>query len=311
MTTPSGSSSTTQTLKNVIVGVTTTVLASTIVYFLGFHKSGRSTEASMLFAKEATTRAWTDYVSYENSFTKNWKTLGAGYNVARFKNYKEETLDEFNKFFNDIKTLMETKDIDPGFSSLLKRRLKAREKWESKYKIHLDNYESILNNSPEQERNQKLNDEVARFQTDVKDLDDRFVNEIDDVAKALSDKYHYKFSLSELVMFQQAENNTKAKGSAGIDQQMLTGQWKVSDAAAANTGTLYQYSDGRMYYYFTSGDSTYGRWQLNDNQLTLHYDQYWGAGNKFTYNVSGLTNNSYTITLASSPFNSFYLTRTN
>jgi hypothetical protein len=317
MATTTGSSPASQTLRNVIVGVTTTVLASTIVYFLGFHKSGRSSAESMYFTKEATVQAWKSYVSAENIFFKNWNLFSANYTLARFDHFKKTTLDELNRFKSYLKKILDSKDIDPSLVSLLERRLEAKEDWEDKYKKHLENYEVISRHTDEAERNKRLNEETLRFQAEVKEINQRFGNEIADICTTLTAKNNYTFSWTELQMYQQTTTNnnssganTNAQGSAAIDKQMLTGHWKVSDGSTTgNVAHLYQNEDGRMYYYFSTGDSTYGRWELSNNQLTLHYDQYWGAGQAFTYNVNRLTSNSFIITFTASPYNSFNLIR--
>ena len=319
MTTTPGSSQVSQTLRNVIVGVTTTVLASAIVYFLGFHKTGSSSAEAMFVTKEATIQAWKSYVSAENVFFKNWNLYRASFTPSRFDHFKETTLDELNRFNYDIKKIISTKDLDPTLLSLLERGLRAKENWGDKYKKYLDNYETISRlTADEAERNKKLNDELIRFQSEVKEIDQRFASEIVDLCNTLTAKNNYTFSWTELQMYQPtatnntSQTNTNARGSAAIDPQMLAGSWKVSDpVSGASVATLYQYENGTMHYYFNTGDSTYGHWQLNNNQLTLRYEQYWGAGQSFIYNVSGQTNNSFTLTFTASPFNSFNLTRAN
>ncbi len=314
MATSGGSGSNTQPIRNIVVGVTTTVLASTIVYFLGFHSGGRSSAEQMLFTKEATVAAWPNYVATENMFTKNWKTLAANYSTSRFKNYKEATLEELDKFFNDIKGLIATNDIDPMFLSLLKRRLAAKEQWKNKYKIHLDNFESILNDVPQEQQGQKLNDELYRFQVDVKDLDERFINEIRDIAKALSDKYHYNFSSSDLLAFKKPDTDTLLNRGRevanGIDRQSLVGTWLIDQS-----WYIYHYDDGRLYMYFTRADgardSTYGTWQLTNNQLYQYATYYFSAGNKWVYDISDITANSFSMKLTTSPYTTYIARRYN
>lgn len=315
MISSSGASGNTQTIRNIIVGVITTVLASTIVYFLGFHSSKRSSAEAMLFTEKATIAAWTDYVATENTFTKNWNTLAAGYSHARFKNYKEATLEELDKFFKDINILIGTNDIDPGFVSLLKRRMTSRKQWENKYKVHLDNFESILNNTPQQEQVQKLNDEINRFGVEVKDLDERFKNEIENTAQALSEKYHHNFSLSDLVAFRKTnidslQNVGGRVGQVTTDRQSMIGTWIITQQ-----WYVYQYGDGRLYMYFTrddgAKDSTYGTWQITNNQLYHYSTHYFNAGNNWVYDVSDITPNSFTMKLTISPYTVYMVRRFN
>jgi hypothetical protein len=47
------------TLKNMLIAVTTTVLATTAVYFLGFQNTGKNESTKI---KEATMKVWNDYL---------------------------------------------------------------------------------------------------------------------------------------------------------------------------------------------------------------------------------------------------------
>lgn len=316
---PSGSStsgSNTVMVRNIITGVITTVLGASIIYFLGFPKSGGGSSAeNMLVTKEATINAWKSYVYSENSFFGNWKIYANNYTEEDFDSYRSSTLNELARFNTDIKKILEAKSLDPSLESLLERRLDAKQQWESKYRKHLDNYERLSKSiTDQQEKTTKLNEEVYRFQKDVKELDERFANEIGEMCTTLSAKYNYNFLWSDLKMYQTTTNtnntntnntntntNGNNTGSAGIDWRKLVGKWRTS-TGTGQVGTLYQYDDGRMYYYFDTGDSTYGRWQFNNNQLSLYYNQYWGAGNTFVYNLSNVTDNSFTITYTNSPY---------
>ncbi|HLG38783.1 MAG TPA: hypothetical protein VI461_03905 [Chitinophagaceae bacterium] len=319
MSTASTSAGGNQPVRNIIVGVITTVLGSTAVYFLGFHnKNERSTAESMLITKEVTIKAWNDYVATENMFTKNWSTLGANYSTARFKIYKEESLEELTKFFNDLTRIIQTKDADPALVSLLKRRMSAKQRWEKKYRIHLDNFESILNNTPQQEQDQKLREEIGNFQSEVKDLDPRFKNELEDAAKTLSSNYHYSFSSSDILAFKKEElkdngsttnTGTGAVGQPAVDKQSLTGTWLIDQS-----WSIYHYADGRLYMYFTTNgvkDSTYGTWQLTNNQLYHYANYYFNAGNQWVYDISDVTTASFTLKLTTSPYTQYFVRRIN
>lgn len=318
----SGSNPNTVMVRNIITGVVTTVLGAAVIYFLGFHKSGDGGSAeNMLVTKEATINAWKSYVYSENSFWGNWKIYGDNYTEAGFEDYKNNTLNELTRFNTDIKKILEAKSLDPSLVSLLERRMEAKEQWEKKYRKHLDNYERLSKSiTDEQEKTTKLNEEVSRFQKDVKELDQKFANEIGEMCNTLSTKYNYNFLWSELKMYQPIANNNNTitnngtnAGNAGsttsIDWHKLVGKWRTSDNTH-QVGTLYQYDDGRMYYYFDTGDSTYGRWQVSNNQLTLFYDQYFGQGYNFVYNLSNVTDNSFTITYTLSPYNIYNAVRT-
>ena len=316
MATTGASAGGTTPVRNIIVGVVTTVLGSTIVYFLGFHKNTRSTAESLLVTKEVTTRAWGDYVSTENIFTKNWNTMAANYSTSRFTLYREETLEELDKFYKDINRIIQTKDVDPKLVSLLERRLSAKQHWGRKYKVHLDNFESILNNTPEAEQTQKLNSELARFQLEVKNLDARFSNELESVAKTLADKYHQSFLVTDLIAFSKAATDTvvnrgsNASGGISTDRGLLVGTWLIDQ-----NWYIYHYDDGRLYMYFTrtdgGKDSTYGTWQLTNNQLYHYSTYYFNAGNKWVYDLSDVTTNGFSLKLTTTPYTYYVVKKYN
>ncbi|MBK8953333.1 MAG: hypothetical protein IPM85_14765 [Chitinophagaceae bacterium] len=58
-----------------------------------------------------------------------------------------------------------------------------------------------------------------------------------------------------------------------------------------------------------SGDSTYGYWQLSNNQMKLVYDRYWGAGQSYLYDITAVTGREFTLRLAAQPYNSFLFSR--
>jgi hypothetical protein len=271
--------------------------------------------------KEATTNAWKSYESSENVFIKSWNVAVENYSNTGFDHYKEVTLGELDHFKSDLKRILETKNLDPSLVSLLQRRLEARQKWEDKYRKHLDNYEKLDKTiTDETEKTNKLNAEVDRFFTEVKDLDERFTSEIEEFCKSLTEKYSYNFSPDSLRWYKQQKNqnvttnnnnrtdngNTNSgtdananTATATVDMKMLVGTWK------SESNVLYQYDDGRMYYYFSNGDSTYGSWQIYNNQLYHYYNQFYGAGNRFVYNLGEITANSFTVTLVDSPYTRF------
>ncbi|MER3497346.1 MAG: hypothetical protein C4308_01260 [Chitinophagaceae bacterium] len=53
-----GTSSPPNALRTILIGVTTTVLGTTAIYFLGFNNKGNKSSASTLEVKDATINAW-------------------------------------------------------------------------------------------------------------------------------------------------------------------------------------------------------------------------------------------------------------
>lgn len=304
-------------LRNILTGVITTVAGTTAVYFLGFHNRGGNS-APYEVVKQATIDGWSEYVSTENSYKEKSEILAQGYTEEGFPRYKEETLKESEKLKAGIKDIAESKNIDRALVSLLKSRLSTWQQRDNKYVIHLANYEQILKTTPDADlKRQKINDELGRYWKDVGDFDRRFEIEVKETTKILTDKYGPRFAITDLKIFQltninnnNTNGNANSGGNAGIDWKMFIGKWQTSNNLGY-VGTLYQNEDGRMYYYFFSGDSTYGRWQVSNNQVTLFYDKYFGAGYSFKYNLSDVTINTYKMTFVDSPYNVYNVTRIN
>ncbi|MBS1919035.1 MAG: hypothetical protein JST17_02170 [Bacteroidetes bacterium] len=321
-------------MRNIITGVITTVVGAGALYLLKFNKSGDSQEASFLIVKEATTNAWKSYVSAENVFFNNMQTYQANYSTNGFDHYREATLGEFEHFKSDLKRIQSTKNLDPSFQSMLEQRLKINDESADKYRQYLDNYNDILKNTSDvTERNKKLDAETQRFIDARKERDQLFENSIDELCKTLTDKYSGSFAKTSLVMYGQTNQTTQTTqttntntntgnnsgtdasitnnannnsiAAASIDWRMLVGKW------INGTDYLYQYQDGKMYYYFGNTDSTYGSWQLYNNQLYHYYNQYYGAGNRWVYNISNITGNSLSITLVDSPYTRYNFVRSN
>ncbi|HVT83882.1 MAG TPA: hypothetical protein VHD35_01700 [Chitinophagaceae bacterium] len=312
--------------RNIITGVITTVIGAGVLYLLKFNKSSDNSEANYLVVKEATTNAWKSYVSAENVFYNNMQTYQANYSINGFEHYKEASLGEFEHFKSDLKRIQSTQNLDPSFQSMLEQRIKINDESEDKYRQYLDNYNNISTSITDPtERNNKLNAETKRFIDERKERDQLFENSIDELCKTLTDKYSGNFAKNSLVMYQQnnqtgqtsstntnnTNNNsgtdatTTNSSAASVDWRMLVGKW------IEGSNYLYQYQDGKMYYYFSNGDSTYGSWQLYNNQLYHYYNQFYGAGHRWVYNISNLTNNALSITLVDSPYTRFDFVRSN
>ena len=307
-------------VRNIITGVITTVVGASVIYFLGFHNSGPS-EGDLLVTKEATINTWKSYVSAENVFYQNYNTFAFESTADGIDRYKKSITEELDRFNKKVENILKTKSIDVSLSSLLERRVITNRDWVDKYKKYLDNYKEIIRSGADQEEiKRRGNEALQTFQNDVKDINQRFINEITDVCKTLTAKYNSTFAMTDLIMYQQQpnqnntnsitntnnNNNTDNNNTSGTDAggtvvagKALVGKW------LSGANTLYQYEDGKMYYYYSNGDSTYGSWQIYNNLFYHYYNQYYGAGYKYVYNLSNITPNAFSITMVDSPYTRF------
>ncbi len=202
-------------LRNILVGLITTVLGAIILYFLGFRDrnagSKATQEENLLAKREATIQAWKSYVTAENLLLQNFNTFSANFSLARFDEYKKLALAEVDRFNADLKKILGYKNLDPSMVSLLERRLRDKESWLVKYKAYLGNYQRIATALlSDDEKNKSLENESYRFQNDVKDLDQKFANEIAGLCKVLTEKNNYNFAWTDLLLFQPPPANTAA-----------------------------------------------------------------------------------------------------
>src|ERR1041385_6482195 len=106
-------------VRNIITGVVTTVVGASIVYFLGFHPKSGSSEDSM----QKTLKGWRSYVYAENVLYNDWQVLDNNYVNTGFEHYKQATLDELSKFKYKLKEILDDKDLDKTFRSMVQDRL--------------------------------------------------------------------------------------------------------------------------------------------------------------------------------------------
>ena len=114
-------------VRNIIVGVSTSVIGAASLYFLGINKSGSSSassQGSLLEVKEATTKGWKEYIADDNIYYKNTSTITKGLQQdMNFGSYKTGILREMHKFQDDLNTIQKEDNLDKTFVTLLKRRL--------------------------------------------------------------------------------------------------------------------------------------------------------------------------------------------
>src|SRR5687767_6531987 len=136
---------TTLMFRNIIVGVTTTILGSTAVYFLGFHNKGKGgTKASYLEMKESTTRAWRTYVAIDNIYYKNLMSINKDKElILDLDRYKAEMFKEGARFKRDAQNIMKDEDVDKAFVSMMERRFEREKEAEDAITIYIDKLKAI------------------------------------------------------------------------------------------------------------------------------------------------------------------------
>jgi hypothetical protein len=90
-----------------------------------------------------------------------------------------------------------------------------------------------------------------------------------------------------------------------VDEKLLEGQWDTKDAG------IDLYKNGVMYWSTDNGDRASGTWKFSNNQLYMYpkASNKVAANTTWIFNLSNVTPNSFTMTLAYKPFNTYYLIR--
>jgi len=200
----------TNILRNIIVGVTTTVLGSSAIYFLGFNHRGsdRSATENILVTKEFTTKAWKSYVTSENIYTKNTLSLMKELQeTKKLDDFEENIFQESEKFKNDLEQLIKDKNIDGDFVSMIKRRIQNENNVTPKTKAYLGNIKSIVNSDLSQaEKSEKLAAADKDWATYSKGAMERSITDIEDLAKTLSERYMQPFAMTDLLIYKMIKN---------------------------------------------------------------------------------------------------------
>ena len=229
-------------VRNIIAGVTTTVIGATFVYFLNKgnnhnNNDTNSSTGSYLEVKEATTKAWKSYVALENLEYKTSILLANHLkDLNTFDEFKDELTKESNKFSTDIEALEKTKDIDDGFVSLLKRRLDAEKEALDKWNSFFASCSTIMNTTqPGQDRNDRVTAEYSKMQTSASFIVERTKTEITDISKSLTEKYGQPFAVADLLLFQ---DNKKTQETTANNNNTNTGvQGNENNPAITNNNT--------------------------------------------------------------------------
>ncbi|MEJ0104027.1 MAG: hypothetical protein WDO19_16325 [Bacteroidota bacterium] len=201
-------------IRNIIVGVATSVIGAASLYFLGINKSGQSgasSQGSFLEIKEATTKGWKSYVTADNIYYKN--TVSIYNDLASNKKldiYQERMLKEVHKFTDDLESILKDQSLDNSFASLLKRRLETQKEIEEKFTVYIGKIRAIMddNTIPQDQRTQNLSSEDQNYDSIIKGILERAITEIEDISKTLADKYGQSFSLADVLIYQDYKKGT-------------------------------------------------------------------------------------------------------
>lgn len=326
-------------LKNILIGLTTTVIGATIIYFLGFNNKKDS------FSKEEqadiTGEAWKTYITVENIYTKSSASLLRDLiKLGETAEALQQTRKESEKLQSSLNDLIATSGLDKEMISLLKRRLENEQKeWPATEKFFKGLDELAIKGNKENRTRQETQDSLARrvtnFTEQLKKMLDRPVNDIEELSKKLSAKYDQPFSAEGFLIVQavkykkdifnlvetdqqiqkappvQPVKEGKDKGNimgepANATKQYLTGKWSTDGAIITLS------ANGQSTWFIPSTNTeAKGNWQLKNNQLVLNIKRHPVTGKYavWIFDISNVMTNACIITKTTTPFNTYNLVR--
>ena len=235
-------------LKNVIIGVITTVISATVIYFLGFH-SPESDEFKK--SKQATIDGWNSLQLYENQFKEKATSM-----VCSGNDFSTTAMiNEYEKIIKNINNIQKEQNVDNRLLSLVDRRVSTLEDKKAATADYYRQYDSISadDNDP---RNIKL---YNGFLKKIKELDEQDTSFINSVNAELKKKYKVDFKFPPPIQ---------------ITPEFLQGHWTLD-----REKTLDLKKDEKLV--MKTGNDTYnGTWSLDYLDLQLKFDD--GSETTFT-----------------------------
>lgn len=322
-------------VRNIIVGVSTSVIGAASLYFLGINKSGSSSassQGSFLEVKEATTKGWKEYIADDNIYYKNTSTITKGLQQdMNFGSYKTGILREMHKFQDDLNTIQKEDNLDKTFVTLLKRRLDLEKEIEEILPGHLDKFKNIMDGN-DANKQQQLQQAYTKFMSDARSITERSVTEAEGLVKALNDKYGQLFDLNESLAYKdyKSGNNYSTNTNTGANPNTTSPRTNIPAAPANSTvpaqntannntnngqssagmfagdwsneaGILHLDNNGFSWRWNDGNPTSSGGWRAQNNQIAFYVTNGYSANTTQVFNIYNVTSNSFTIQLASNP----------
>lgn len=326
---PSHSSSNNQT-RNIILGAVATIITSTLIYYLTVYQNRNKSEGNnRLEIKEATIEAWKSYKAYENTYTSNLFSFEKTANETNsFEPYFAGLNTESKKFVADLTDLSKTKDIDKDLVKAFNRRLdnekntleKANEYYERLKQISKKNTGNI------KKFKEDFVAEQIRYTQYYKGAYERAINDIQEIAKILSERHGQAFSLSDFLIIQMMPQRIKTQDSlinvfqhididsnGNIVQQNFATNLKIKDLEGnwnVDGDVVSLQKNGTLNWTLAGGKKATGTWKVVEEKIKIEATIA-GSEEKInnTYRVSNLTASSFTITQIESPYDQYDVTR--
>lgn len=323
-------------IKNIIISVVTTVAGAFAVYFLGIKDSGK--KISKLEVEDRTIEAWKTLVTVENIYTKNSTTLiRDAMQQGNFKDAADQSELESKKFQNSLQGIIDTEGIDSDLKSLVQRRLENERTHlplNRRFYLMLDEVveRAVEEDWSEEKSLDTLNARINSFAEQTKGAMDRSLNDIESLAKILSDRYDHPFSMDDFLIVQiyrnkkdpfsilEDQNNRPPKGDDGTPggtgslgslingskpEDYFPGTWD------ANGAKIFFERNGKMRWVVADNSSeASGNWSYRDSRLKMKVtNPQTGKEVEWDFNLAGVEANYFSMVLTKEPYNYYRLIR--
>lgn len=244
--------------KNILVGVITTVLGATVIYFLGFHDSGKEEKKKK---KEATATAWNSLLQYEKMFQQTANKMIC---VGESEDAAKEVTDEMELVIHDMENIKKEEAVDNRMQTLVDRRMESYRKRKT---YITEFYNEVLalasRNLQEEEANKqavaiqkKLGDRVAALE----EKDGSYVKEI---KATLEKEYDLTLKIPEF--------------NFDIKKESLVGKWRMNKATDLTMDASGSFS------WTLDKETATGTWTLNEDKLSFNF-----SDGKLTYTIKSI-----------------------
>ncbi|HYM94672.1 MAG TPA: hypothetical protein VET23_11075 [Chitinophagaceae bacterium] len=243
-------------LKNIGIGVATTVLASAIVYFLGFHNDHADDE-EVRVRKEATVEAWNSLMFYEKQFRETGTRMAC---IGDTADFGKLILNEYDKIIQNIGNIEKVEHVDNRLLSLIDRRLETLKDKKNATADYYSAYSNYLATGATDE-DSKVIDLYKGFISKIATLDNQDTSFVNGVSSELKKKYKIDFN---------------PPGPFIVTSEIVIGTWTVD-----RNKTLILNKDNT--FSFTAESKTYhGKWMLEGLTIQFNFDD--GSSIGYTIN---------------------------
>lgn len=242
------------TIKNIVIGVVTTVLASSIVYFLGF-QGKQADKEELKVKKEATIDAWNSLMFYEKQFRETGIRMTCNYDTT---STSADVIKEYDKIIKNINNIEKAEHVDNRLLSLIDRRIATLTDKRKATEDYLTEIEKLGPVSEEDPNSLSLyNNLISKISV----IDTRDTAFISGISAELNKKYKTSFELPGVFV---------------ITPDILYGNWTVDRDKYLNLKKDNTFS-------FTMESKNYpGKWTLDE--LTIHFNFEDGSSIGYTIN---------------------------